>query len=685
MAKIEQAKAHHAELKAKGEYEATVSYKPVRAGINAFNKKLTTVTNYRISEFYKASKVRQALASVKLAMHYYKHPAEVTQLDANTATVNRADSELIDNEAIKSQLLKHLPAVKHHLESLASDYLAVTEWHKIPADNDKAIEPLKAYFEALPNGGFKLKSGKQKELLDALAKLPKHTSTSLMLTEQADAELLLPSGIVAVQKLTEQIGIEPVGEVMAYLNSNPATGRHNTVIGGDGTQYKDNADVITTAIHISHKIALEYLVATLARMREQADKKGHYTPPNIRDDTSVNYVPKPPIEAINETLIKLASEPEAEATITKMYANERERQQKNGLPITIDRFEQQALFDDIKVRGVRDINKILDITTSLTIPAFYMLSGHLQELQRESGKHIEELVIPEMSITEFMRINPRFNTAKARKKGIGKEHREAAINSLDLLRRVQYPINRPIKKDGKTVGYELDSVKVYDYTLITDADKNITSIRNLQYSRDFLAKYNRILAVPYGEGFYTLTEITHQQLDITIQTMFTSKANIKRTTAGEPLIVDAKEFKKIYKDYSLSHFYRTLANGLNKLTEINEISRWHTAAGGQEITSREPSSQTLYIYPAAIHEALITSDERKVKQMEQRRRLRDLKSLITQYRKDLRQNKTSSTEYLKYLADDLAITQAELNGILAGDEPINDELWHKINELCSDL
>lgn len=603
--------------------------------ISHYNRSLAVTNQHRISEFYKPSQVKRALTAI-----------------------NVSD----DLAEIKAKLLANLPAVKEFYERYKNDYLSVTVSHVIPKADTKEFRSLASYFTTEGDNGrlWMLKDeAKRKELLKELEALPTGQSYGLNTNEQD-----ITPAMQGVYDLAEQIGIEPQGGVFVTVN------------------YSDG---VKRELRASHYNIRKLLAVTLARIKEQATKKSHYTPPNIRDDTSVNYVPKPPIEAINETLIKLASEPEAEATITKMYASERERQQKNGLPVTIDRFEQQALFDDIKVRGVRDINKILDITTSLTIPAFYMLSGHLQELQRGSGKQIEDLVIPEMSITEFMRINPRFNTAKARKKGIGKEHREAAINSLDLLRRVQYPINRPIKKGGKTVGYELDSVKVYDYTLITDVDKNITSIRNLQYSRDFLAKYNRILAVPYGEGFYTLTEITHQQLDIAIQTMFTSKANIKRTTAGEPLIVDAKEFKKIYKDYSLSHFYRTLANGLNKLTEINEISRWHTAAGGQKITIREPSSQTLYIYPAEIHEALITSDERKAKQMEQRRRLRDLKSLITQYRKDLRQNKTSSTEYLKYLADDLEITEAELNGILAGDEPINDELWHKINELCSDL
>lgn len=640
--------------------------------IQHYNKSLTVTNQYRIREFYKPSKVKAALQAITVS------------------------DDLAD---VKAKLLASPDAVKAFYERYKDDYLSETISHILPKQGTKEFNHLARHIEQSSTGGtiWMLKanesheritellgSGKVKELEQALS-TDKHRTQLLAELEalptgkaygfSTASEGFSPDNVApamqGIHELADAVGIEPAGDILLTVTN---------------ASKPDNPDVqVTVQLTEQHFNTRRVLTAVLARIKSQADKKGHYTPPNIRDDTSVNYVPKPPIEAINETLIKLANEPEAEATITKMYASERERQQKNGLPVTIDRFEQQALFDDIKVRGVRDINKILDITTSLTIPAFYMLSGHLQELQRESGKQIEDLTIPEMSITEFMRINPRFNTAKTRKKGIGKEHKEAAINSLDLLRRVQYPINRPIKKGGKTVGYELDSVKVYDYTLITDADKNITSIRNLQYSRDFLAKYNRILAVPYGDGFYTLTEITHQQLDITIQTMFTSKANIKRTTAGEPLIVTAKEFKKIYRDYSLSHFYRTLANGLNKLADVNEISRWHTAAGGQEITSRDIDSQTVYIYPSEIHEALITSDERKAIQMEQARRLRDLKSLITKYRKDLKQNKNSSTEYLKYLADDLGITQAELNGILAGDEPINDELWHKINELCSDL
>ena len=106
-------------------------------------------------------------------------------------------------------------------------------------------------------------------------------------------------------------------------------------------------------------IAFEGLLADiLGAILDTKTKKAYYTPPNIRDDTDVKYVPKPPIEAINDTLIKLANEPEAEQTIIQMYATEQDRRQKNGIPIYINKFEQQGLFESLEGRGIRNINKV---------------------------------------------------------------------------------------------------------------------------------------------------------------------------------------------------------------------------------------------------------------------------------------------------------------------------------------
>ncbi len=658
-------------------------YPSIAGGVNAILKEQARGELYPIADFYKPSLVSKALETANGGR------VRVTTVQGSSIDIDRAE--------IKQKLANNLKALKAFYDKQKSKTLAVTYYQRV---SDETAETLKQYFEY---DTFK----------------PTGNNTADIYNQTGNTRIIIPPENTKVQgsingyaltdkpKLQKALDKLPKTKILLHkdveIQTSVASAEANTIEGlrqlftdvidlakacnikDDGTRVLSIGDVEVSQTHLE---LLSTVSLTLATVQElNGDKKSHYTPPNIRDETDINYVPKPPIEAINETLMKLAEDPATEETINKLYIDEQDRIRKNGLPVRIDSLEQQALFDSLTDRGIKPIKKILDITTGLTIPAFYMLGGHLQRLQRDSDRQIEDLIIPEMSITEFMRINPRFNTPKALKKGIKAEHKEATINSLDLLRLVQYPINQPIKKNGKTVGYELSSVKVYDYSLVADKNKKIQSIKNLKYSRDFLDKYNRILAIPYGDGFYLLTEMTHQQLDIYIQGLMTNKENIKRTVANEPLIINAKEFKKIYKKYNPFDFYRTLTNGLNKLAddEIKEIDRWHTKAGGQTITSQNPDSQILYIYPTTIHKALITSEERKTIKQEQARRLRDLKSLVTKYRKDLKTNKTSSLEYLNYLAEDLEISTDELQTILAGNQPISDELMHKINELYNDF
>lgn len=619
------------------------------------------VSYYDVNSFYDAKKIKPAIK--KLLASRRSKPADTNEM---------------------------LTALQAHTKELLEYYKTVTsnerlqlkkEIYKQP-DTSKTRELAAKYTRATGQRQVRANYGSLRQLIDGLqddtADYKTVTDYEITDTKALADELLKSERLTIVMYGLDILDIDTAGandNAQELFNLRSEADKLADRIGLSDSQHRKDIGYIWN-------IAFEGLLANiLGAILDTKTKKAYYTPPNIRDDTDVKYVPKPPIEAINETLIKLASEPEAEQTIIQMYATEQDRRQKNGIPIYIDKFEQQGLFESLEGRGIRDINKILNITTGLTIPAFYMLSGHLQELQRNSGKQIEDLELPEMSIAEFMRINPRFNTEKARKKGIKADHKKATINSLDLLRRVQYPINQPIKKQGKTVGYELSSVKVYDYTLVTNENKEVTSIKGLRYSRDFLAKYNRILAIPYGDGFYLLTEITHQQLDITLQAMLTNKSNIARTAQGLPMIIEAKELKKIYKDYSLHNFFNTLANGLNKLAEVKEIAKWHTKANGQIISTSDKDSQILYIYPAKIHQALITSSERKVIKQEQARRLRDLKSLVTKYRNDLKANKSSNLQYLDYLAEDIKIKRNNLDEILAGDCPISDDLWQQITIL----
>lgn len=672
-------------------------YPSIAGGVNAILKESAKGELYPIADFYKASLVSKALDTANGGR------VRVTTVQGSSIEIDRAD--------IKQKLAGNLQALKAFYDKQKSKALAVTYYQRV---SDETAETLKPYFEYntfKPIDHENYKAEVHKQLIN---------SDNRIIMQPSKVNVPVPINGYALTdkpKLQKALDKLPKDKILQHKDveiltnvTSPANAEVNTIEGlrqlftdvidlakacnikDDGTRVLSIGDVEVSQTHLE---LLSTVSLTLATVQElNGDKKSHYTPPNIRDDTDINYVPKPPIEAINDTLMRLVTEPDTEQTITKMYSSERDRRDRGGLPLTIEKYEQQDLFKSLELRGVKNVKKILDITTALTIPTFYMLGGHLQRLQREGGQSLEALVIPNMSITDFMRINPRFDTPKVRAKGIKPEHKEANINALDLLRRLQYPINEPIKKNGKTVGYRLSSVKVYDYTLVTKVvtqrDKDgkeyekteVTSIEDLRYSHDFLAKYNRIIALPFGDGFYALTEITHQQLDILLQAELTSRANIKNTVDGKPLIIEVKDLKKVYKNYSLYNLHNTITTGLNKLVEMGEIGKWHTGAGDQTIANK-PLSQTLHIYPAEIHKALITSDERAVIKQEQARRLRDLKSLITVYRKDLKTT-ADSTNHLAYLAQDLEIQPTELTAILAKAKPISDELSEAINKIYAD-
>lgn len=683
-------------------------YLSIAGGVNAVLKEGAKGELYPIADFYKPSLVAKALETTKGGR------VRVTTVQGSSIEIDRAE--------IKQKLASNLTALRAFYDKQKSKNLAVTYYQRV---NDKTAEAFKGYFDyntfkLISNntaevykqaGTARIKIPPENTVVQGSIKgygLPDKPKLQKALDKLPKAKILLHKDVEIEAKLSYVMGEQkadiPAIAGLKQLFTDVIELATACNIKDDGTRVLSIGEVEVSQTHLE---LLSTASLTLATVQElNGDKKSHYTPPNIRDDTDINYVPKPPIEAINDTLMRLVTEPDTEQTITKMYSSERDRRDRGGLPLTIEKYEQQDLFKSLELRGVKSVKKILDITTALTIPTFYMLGGHLQRLQREGGQSLEALVIPNMSITDFMRINPRFDTPKVRAKGIKPEHKEANINALDLLRRLQYPINEPIKKNGKTVGYRLSSVKVYDYTLVTKVvtqrDKDgkevpvllkdetgkeyekteVTSIEDLRYSHDFLAKYNRIIALPFGDGFYALTEITHQQLDILLQAELTSRANIKNTVDGKPLIIEVKDLKKVYKNYSLYNLHNTITTGLNKLVEMGEIGKWHTGAGDQTIANK-PLSQTLHIYPAEIHKALITSDERAVIKQEQTRRLRDLKSLITVYRNDLKTT-ADSTNHLAYLAQDLKIQLTELTAILAKAKPISDELSEAINKIYAD-
>lgn len=641
-AKIKQTKERVAELKANGQYEAARSYARFNDAVGTFNKKLTTVTNYRISEFYKASKVRQALTSVTL----------------NNAT---------DSEAIKAKLLKDLPAVKRHLESLASDYLTITEWHALPADN-KAAEPYKAYFEALPNGGFKLKSGKEQALLTELAKLPKRTIISLTLAEPLGVELMLPNGLVAARKLASDAGITQTGRLIAGVNYNDDGSVKNAVIGGTGVGYKE-------AITASDNTVLDYLVATLARIKEQGDKTAKSRArSNIKDGHDA--LPRP-----------------ATTTLGELFESS-----------VFDGDRVKKIYDDIRTpEALHEAGGYKIEATQQLLPLFKASNDYktLQDLLKANIPQLEKVLITvlrEADATGGYTAESRHSKITALAKPIYREqmakrgkldgvYRDAYTNNLLMLDALKFfKYDKPSKYGGGTYT-KFKFIEIAE--LHTNKKGNVVAV-TWRLTDEFIKVAPTLIYVNV-DGFLDIKTPAAQMLGSYINDSFVmSDSRANRTILGEPMERQAKLLadKAGLSKSNVTERYRYLTDSLNELERLG-IIKWQAGDGTQVVKASIKASHKVTIWPSKN-----TSDSHITKKLhastkqaeadEQKARQQELKALMQQYRKEL------GSEYKDYLADDLGVSTQELDMMLfkgSGTQTgqiITDGVLKKIKEYATD-
>lgn len=472
----------------------------------------------------------------------------------------------------------------------------------------------------------------------------------------------------------QQTAIDDAGEVVLNENGEPV---NNIII---GTEYTPPLEGVTTVdIRQSDYCLYQIILWALVQLYAPSEKANkRFTSSNINEETDVTFISKPPIEALTDSLFMLADDPSVASTLNDIYYNDIQqsgaRGGKGGLPITITKPDQLTIFDQLgnmPIAERNDTKAIVSMITALTLPSFFMLH---QAVEKEGG------FIESLSFTNFMRINPRFNTKKARNKGVDPKHRQALENSVFLLQNVSYPF-KTLKTNDKGKRYwEYESVKVFNFKIRTNENHRITELRDIKFTQEYLERLNRYVGLIYGEGFYYLTTDTDQKLDLIIGLLFIKdRKSLDATTHGEPVIIEVEKLaKKVYKSYDTNktQWNAVIEKALNRLVDVGELGRWHTGKGEdhRKISQLIPESLTLYLYPSKEHlRGYITKPQRKaLKKQEQdknRERIKALKELKRGYRRPER------------LAKDLGITDIVLTSLLGGQEMINDELWKKIQDL----
>lgn len=640
--------------------ELQMSFEQIKDGIRAAIEYKSAVVATRIAKFLpNDEQLFSALRQVEL-----KTPIVYDILDDEKGVVTQHE---LDQEAIRNKLLTHKTVVSEFLKSHSDWVLTVSNTFILPnASSSKYKAMAKCFTEVEPqNGGpFPFYKIQDYSKLDSLINT---------LEEKEAISLSAPDGIgmstwEAIYELAEACGISSEGDIKFFLGNKGSSSE------GYNRPWLQSHSVVGHILTIS----LYNCFVSVAK----SSKRLRFTPGNINEAEDVSFISRPPIEAVLDSLFMIADQGgEVAKTLDQVYYNDIAQQAANGgkggLPITISQPNQTTIWDLIKApvleRG--DANNILKLITTLTLPAFFMLHEAVEQSETDT--------VSTMTITELMRLNPRFDTPKVRQKGIKRSDKVAFVNSLILLQNINYPYKTQCKDKNGKIYYEYNSVKVFDYSLVENSRGEIDTIKNLHFTQEYIDKINTNIGLIYGKGFYSLTQDTYQKLDLKIGLLFVqSRQALDDTTHNKPTEISVVDLAKgVFLSYSTNP---TVYNGqiekaLDYLVEVGEIGSWHTGQGKghHKISQSIPESLHLFIYPSENHlRGYITTRQRsaikKAEKQEQADRRKRLKRLLKGYK--------SKAD----LALQLGVTKTVLEALINGTELLCGEIWEKVQELAAE-
>ena len=650
---VEQAKrssAGMAVLKRQGEDDAA----SIKSLIQHYNKSLTVTNQYRIREFYKASKVKAALQAI-----------------------NVSD----DLAEIKAKLLANPDAVKAFYERYKDDYLSETISHVIPKQGTKEFKQLASHTEAnsddtlvilKANESQKritelLGSGKVKELEQALS-TDKHRKLLLAELEALPTgrayglntnEQDLTPAMQGVYELAEAVGIKPAGEVFITVKEAEAERQYTT----------------------SHYNTRRVLTAVLARIKSQTDSTAKSRArSNIKDGHDA--LPRP-----------------VTTTLSELFESS-----------TFDTERLIRIYDD----DIRTPEKLHEVggyklhATQQLLPLFKASNDYktLQDLLKANIPQLEKVLITVLREAEktgglkdgdrWTKITalaePMYKEQIAKRGKLDKVYREAYTNNLRMLEALQFYRYEKPSKSGGGIYTKFKFIEIKK--LETNKAGNVIAVKWTLHP-EFI-KIAHTLIYVNADKFLEIKSPNAQMLATYINDTFVmSDAQANRTIKGEPISRQARLLadKAGLSKSNITERYRYLTDNLNELEALG-IIKWQAGNGSKQVKATDKSSQKVIIWPSKntsgshITRALNASNK-QAEQAELTARQAELKKLVNIYRNDLKAAK-DSTEYKKYLANDLGIAEQEIDLMLfkgtktSKPQPITDSILKRIRGLASD-
>lgn len=644
----------------KKSFKGTI-YPSVAGGVNAVLKEGAKGELYPIADFYKPSLVAKALETAKGGQ------VRVTTVQGSSIQIDRAE--------IKQKLASNLTALKAFYDKQKSKNLAVTYYQRV---DDKTAEAFKQYFEyntykPIGNntaevykqaGDTKIKIPPENTLVQSSVKgygLLDKPKLQKALDKLPKAKILLHKDIEIEAKLNyvagEQKADIPAVAGLKQLFTDVIELANACSIKNDGTMALSIGEVQVSQTHLE---LLSTVSLTLATIQELNTAKHSRSVVNIKEAEKHSYIGRPSTTSFIDMVEGAVSGRELK-NLERTYRNKDEREAEGGFLAHIDDIQTALPFindiDDKKQRA-----KFMANSVALAVDAVTALQAFRRDNQDHNGYiKIKDLAIYIKRYADDIQV----------KGSLRPQYRKAILNGLTLaqLMGTDYIVEKN-PKTGATKWH-----KVYLIDRITDYETNkkgdVISVKT-----DFTAEYRASLSFNLGVVLDGVQNLKTPESKI-LATYISDRQVAKQddTIAGKPITCTADTLctKAGITDQHITNRYNTLAKMLDDLQgEGIAIGKWTTKAKNKTITGYNKNSQTIYIYPTAnLQQAYTTKArskaERESYKTEQKARLTALKKYANGYTN------------LDTLASELDLERVELDGILAGQQPIVDRVLDKID------
>lgn len=635
-----------------------VIYPSVASGVNAVLEEGAKSELHTIADFYKPSLVAKALETAEGGR------VRATTVQGSSIEIDRAD--------LKAKLANNLTALKAFYDKQKGKTLAVTLYQWV---NDDTAEAFNQYFEY---NTFKLEGNNTAEIYNKAGTTriiipPANTRVQGSMNGYALTDK--PKLIKAIDKLPNaKILIHKYAEILPDVTG-VASAVTNTIEGFK--QLFTDVIELATACNIkdddtralaigevevsqTHLVLLSTVNQTLATVLELNSTKHSRSVINIKEAEKHSYIGRPSTTSFIDMVEGAVSGRELK-NLERTYRNKDEREAEGGFLAHIDDIQTALPFiDDIDDKKLRA--KFMANSVALAVDAVTALQAFMRENQDHNGY---------IKIKDLATYIKRYADDMQGGRSLRPQYRKAILNGLTLaqLMSADYIVNKN-PKTGATKWH-----KVYLIDRITDYQTNKKG-DVIAVKTDFTNEYKASLSFNLGVVLDGVQNLKTPESKI-LATYISDRQVAKQddTIAGKPITCTADTLctKAGITDQNTTTRYITLTKMLNDLaSEGIAIGKWVTKAKSNNITGYNKNSQTIYIYPTAnLQQAYTTKArtkaEREGYKTEQKARLTALKKYASGYTN------------LDTLASELELERVELDGLLAGQQPIADKVLQKID------